>query len=74
MAVLARASDPCCETVGVAAVVGGVVGVMDGVAEEVEVLVDVVAAAAAAAVVVVVGGGAAAGEVFAVVAVGEEYS
>jgi uncharacterized protein YkvS len=71
MAVWARASAPCCETVGVAAAVGGVVEVMDGVAAEVEVLVDVVV------VVVVVGAvavAAAAGEVFAVVAVAEEYS
>ena len=69
MAVLARASAPCCVTVGVAAAVGGVVGVMDGVAGEVEVLVDVVAAAAAAVVVVVVVAAAAA--VIALVAVVE---
>lgn len=70
---MARASAPC-ETVGLAAVVGGVAEEMDGVAVEVEVevLVDVVAAAAAAAVVVV-GGAVAAGEEFVVVVVAEEY-
>lgn len=64
---MALASVPC-ETVALAvAAVGGVVGEMAGVAEEVEVLVDVVVAAA------VVVGAAAAEEEFAVVVAGEEY-
>lgn len=66
---MARASAPC-ETVGFAAVVGGVAGEMDGVVEVVGVLVDVVVAAAA-----VVGGAVAAAAAggFAVV-VAEECS